>query len=167
MDKSEALEILPEQLIACAGVMVTAHDRIKHLERQARAATALLAQHEALYKDRPQWVKTTERMPPTEPNTDVEFIVAVRRQRKGKVYVFAATYLNAKILSGPELIDGVEPEDYDGPDTVQVTGWYTEFETDGDTCWWNIIDIGSGDEVIAWQALPALPSWAIRRQSEP
>lgn len=100
------------------------------------------------------WHAMADGAPPTEPGTDTEFIVAVKRQATGKTYVFAATYLNAMVLRRHENDESENESDF-----VTITGWYTERadDPDSDACWWNIIDIGSGDEVTHWMALPPEP----------
>jgi len=103
-----------------------------------------------------RWNRVSETgLPKTEPNTDTEFIVAVHRRAQNRVDRFAASFLNAKQLYSADEMGDINHDE----GTKPVTGWYTLVADDANTdaCWWNIIDDGSGDEVVAWMAMPPEP----------
>lgn len=96
------------------------------------------------------WVYTTESLPTVSNNNEKEFTIAVRRRHSGKVYVFAAYYLNEKLL---QTCEEDCPEE-----CAPFSGWYIERTSDGDcdTAWEPVLCIG--DEVIAWHEHPIFPA---------
>lgn len=97
------------------------------------------------------WIKCSDRLPDTPPDSDTSFIVAVRRAHNGVTYVFPAEWLNQKLLSTPDVD---EPED-----GLPYTGWHSiEAHADCEQYWEPLITPGTGDEVTHWQPLPAPPT---------
>jgi hypothetical protein len=97
-----------------------------------------------------EWTKCSDRLPETPVNSDTTFIVAVYRSRTDKTYVFAAEWLNEKLLNTD---DDEQPEE-----GTPFTGWYSlEPHDDFDEYWMPLIDAGSGDEVTHWQPMPSPP----------
>lgn len=95
------------------------------------------------------WISVKNGPPETSKNTDQEFIVACRRSN-GKTYVFAAHYLNEKLL----LTD----EDDCPEDGKPFTGWYIERECGGDyDTEWRLV-CADGDEITHYAPLPAAPT---------
>ena len=99
-----------------------------------------------------QWTRCSTRLPKTPANSDTTFIVAVKRARTGKTYVFTAEWLNEKLLNSED------PEPDDPEDGTPFTGWYSlEYHADYDQYWEPLIQNSSGDEVTHWQPLPKAP----------
>jgi hypothetical protein len=100
----------------------------------------------------PVWISVDERLPDVPRNDYKQFIIACRRKRSGKVYVFAAEYLNQMRL----LVEWPDDSQYDDIDDgcVPVTGWYTQTKNDPDydTSYEEVC--GDGDEVLAWASMP-------------
>jgi hypothetical protein len=97
----------------------------------------------------PGWVNVDERLPDVPANDYREFIVSCKRAN-GKSYVFAAHYLNQKMLPS-RWPDDDEPEE-----GLPCTGWHHEAEVDGDNVFTEACE--SGDAVTHWMQLPAAPS---------
>jgi hypothetical protein len=100
------------------------------------------------------WVDSRDRAPTVKPGNNKEFIVACRRAHNGKTYVFAADYLNAKLL--------FTDEDDCPEDGKPFTGWYYEMADDGDyeTAWHSVCS-QDGDEITHWMEMPAAPNNAV------
>lgn len=100
--------------------------------------------------------------PPVENGQEREFIVAVRRAHSGKIYSFAASYLNAAPLRYdycPKDKDGFCAECEDGCPT---TGWFVQTGDDGGTQY-NSLGLDKGDEFMGWRRVP---QWEDGRTSE-
>lgn len=98
------------------------------------------------------WIKCADRLPDTPTDSEQEFTIACRRS-SGKVHVFAAIYLNAKLL---QTMDDDCPED-----GKPFTGWYflrNDESGDFDTAYFPVCE--SGDEVTHWMPHPAAPQEA-------
>lgn len=95
------------------------------------------------------WVVAEGRLPEIPAGDSREFIIACQRGHNGKTYVFAAEYLNAKLL----LTD-----DDDCPeDGMPFTGWYQERDdSSGEYTAWNPV-CQAGDVVTHWMPLPPAP----------
>lgn len=99
-----------------------------------------------------RWIKCSDRLPETEKDSDTTMIVAVKRARNGKTYVFPAEWLNEKLLNNED------PQPDDPEDGLPFTGWYSlEPHSDFEQYWEPLIQSGSGDEVTHWQILPKAP----------
>lgn len=93
------------------------------------------------------WIEAST-TPDIPKGTEREFIVACRRAN-GKTYVFAACWLNARLL----FTDSDDcPEDGE-----PFTGWYQERAYDGDydTAW--LLVCNDGDVITHWMPLPESP----------
>lgn len=103
------------------------------------------------------WISVDERLPEVPKGDSREFIIACRRAN-GRTYVFAAEYLNAKLL----LTD-----DEDCPeDGKPFSGWYQERDDSSgeyDTCWNPVCQ--RGDVVTHWHELPKAPSIFLDQQT--
>lgn len=99
------------------------------------------------------WIKCSDRLPETPADTDTTFIVAMKRARNGKTYVFTTDWLNEKLLNKED------PEPDDPEDGTPFTGWYQlETHADYDQYWEPLVQPSSGDEITHWQPLPAPPA---------
>jgi len=96
-----------------------------------------------------KWIKCSERLPRTPADTDTTFLVAVKRAHNGKTYVFAAEWLNEKLLNR-------DCED-DPEDGVPFNGWHLEQTHDDFSEYFVPLIDTVGDEVTHWQALPRPP----------
>ena len=89
---------------------------------------------------------------------ETEFIVAVRRGHNGKVYSFAASYLNAYPLRYEYECpkgDGCSGEGCD--DGCPTTGWFYQTGEDGDSTQYNPLHLKDGDELVGWRNVPQWP----------
>lgn len=106
-------------------------------------------------------------IPPVRQRSEQEFIVAVRRASNGKVYSFAASYLNATPLQYDWGCPRGNDEDkckectYDGCPT---TGWYRLTGNDGDGGSYESLHMGAGDVLLGWRTVP---SWDETTLSQP
>jgi hypothetical protein len=92
--------------------------------------------------------------PPTEIGDSDEYIVAVYRARTGKVYTFAASYLNEHRLVYDDC-----PKDVPGgcvgcDDGCPTTGWFTQTGDDDMACRYERLGLYNGDRLMGWSALP-------------
>lgn len=92
--------------------------------------------------------------PAVKPGHEREFVVAVRRAHSGKVYSFAASYLNAAPLRYdycPKDKDGFCEECSD--DGCPTTGWFIR-TGDDDGTQYNRLHLDKGDEFMGWREIP-------------
>lgn len=133
--------------------------RQRHVTKQAEYAASLaercadrIDRLQAIRRETPsagRWLDATQHTPEVRPGTEREFIVACRRAT-GKTYVFAAYYLNQKLL----LTDADDCPD----DGLPFTGWHVERDDDGeyDSCWHPVCN--DGDTITHFQPLPGVPT---------
>lgn len=85
-----------------------------------------------------------------------EFIVAVYRQHSGKIYSFAASYLNGYPLNyrhgcpkkdTDEFCEGCE-------DGCPTTGWFTQVGEEDDGATFQTLGLQPGDKMMGWRTLP-------------
>lgn len=97
--------------------------------------------------------------PPIKRGEQKEFIVAVRRARSGKVYSFAASYLNAYPLEyrdGCPKGEGCSGEGCD--DGCPTTGWFLQVGDDCDGAMFHDLELRDGDEFLGWREVPQWPT---------
>lgn len=97
-----------------------------------------------------------DQVPPVKPGNNREFVVAIRRAKNGKVYSFAAYYLNAYRL---EYRDGCpDVESCPGPDQCDdgcpTTGWFTSIGDDDYDYLFQNLYLEKDDKVMGWCELP-------------
>lgn len=100
------------------------------------------------------WQEPTS-IPQIKPRTMREFVVAVYRQHSGKVYTFAATYLNAYGLvyeDGCPKGDGCEGACRD--DGCPTTGWFSQTGEEDDATTYYSLNLKDGDRLMGWRELP-------------
>jgi len=96
--------------------------------------------------------------PPVAHGSEGEFIVAVRRARNGKVYSFAATYLNGyRLRYEYECPDGEKCQTCD-EDGHPTTGWFRETGDDGEGSRYHAVSLDEGDEFLGWRNVPQWPT---------
>lgn len=107
------------------------------------------------------WRKGATVIPDIKPGHEAEFIVAVRRGHNGKVYSFAAMFLNAYPLNYEHGC----PRESDGCDGMQcedgcpTTGWFSlTGDDDGDGRMYHKLSIAEGDEFLGWRPVPQWPA---------
>jgi len=125
--------------------MYEAFQRGDSVERAHAAVMAAIGSPVSTEQAGDAWISVEDRLPGVLLNDNRQFIIACRRGRNGKTYVFAADYLNARELHNDE--DGA----------VALTGWYTESEHPEYNGWFEPV-CQVGDEVTHWMPLPAAPS---------
>lgn len=108
--------------------------------------------------DNEQW-QAPETTPQIELGAEKEYVVAVFRNLTGKVYSFAASYLNATPLRyewGCPHDDKVDPYACKlcTDDGCPTTGWYRLTGDDGDGGKYESIDLRDGDRMMGWRELP-------------
>jgi hypothetical protein len=96
-------------------------------------------------------------IPTMKPGNMKEFIVAVYRAHSGKVYTFAATYLNGYGLnyescpkgnaSPYEVCEGCE-------DGCPTTGWFSQTGDEDEGSTFHAMNMKDGDQLMGWQELP-------------
>lgn len=94
-------------------------------------------------------------VPAVEPGNCTEFIVAVERARNGKVYSFAASYLNAYPLT---YNDGC-PQGKDGfcdgcEDGCPTTGWFSDTGAEDEGRQYHSLSLADGDKFLGWRNIP-------------
>ena len=100
-----------------------------------------------------EWISVEERLPQVAEGDHEELIVCVRRGHNGKVYVFAARYLNKY----PLYSEYHEDADEDG--MLISTGWYdVKQHCEYDDWYSELIEPRSGDVITHWMPLPPPPS---------
>lgn len=93
-----------------------------------------------------------------------EFIVAVKRAHNGKVYSFAASYLNAYPLRYEYCPKG-EGRPCDGCENgCPTTGWFRLTGDDGDGRLYQQLELNEGDELLGWRDVP---QWSALAEKEP
>ncbi len=103
------------------------------------------------------WHPGTE-IPPVKKGSEAEFVVAVRRSMSGKVYSFAASYLNALPLNYEyECPKGNGCEGVGCDDGCPTTGWFYETGEDGEAHQYNDLHLKDGDELVGWRNIPQWP----------
>ena len=82
--------------------------------------------------------------------------MAVFRAHSGKVYSFAASYLNAVPLRYEDCPKGNEPHRCKecADDGCPTTGWYRLTGEDGDSGSYQGLDLRDGDKLMGWCELP-------------
>ena len=101
------------------------------------------------------WHDGTER-PPVNEGSECEFIIAVYRARTGKVYSFAATYMNAHRLQYDDCPKGKSGFCDDCEDGCPTTGWFTEIAED-DSSSFHSLSLDVGDQLKGWRHVPQWP----------
>lgn len=85
-----------------------------------------------------------------------EFIVAVRRAHNGKVYSFAADYLNACRLryeyGCPKESEGCRGDDCE--DGCPTTGWFSPTGDEDDGRTYHALSLRDGDKLVGWRDVP-------------
>lgn len=101
------------------------------------------------------------KIPPVSVGDMHEYVLAVLRNRTGKVYSFAATYLNAYPL---EYRDGCPFENERGKgcgkecdDGCPTTGWFEQTGSDDYASLFNSLELRDGDKIVGWAEIP---QWA-------
>lgn len=87
-----------------------------------------------------------------------EFVVAVKRAHNGKVYSFAASYLNAYPLRYEYECPKGEGCPRDGcEDGCPTTGWFRLTGDDGEGRLYQQLELNEGDELLGWRDVPQWP----------
>lgn len=105
-----------------------------------------------------QWQRASE-IPNVPRGNERQFIAAVRRAHSGKVYTFAASYLNGYQLvyeDGCPKGDGGEGNGCD--DGCPTTGWYEATGNGEDALTYEKLSLRKGDEFLGWCAVPSYPA---------
>lgn len=94
-------------------------------------------------------------IPPVERGREKEYVVAVFRQHSGKVYTFAASYLNAYPLVYQDECPNGDGCDGNGcDDGCPTTGWFRLTGDDGEAETYVSLNIRKGDRLMGWRELP-------------
>lgn len=96
--------------------------------------------------------KDGDAIPDVKPHNMKEFIVAVFRQHSGKVYSFAASYLNAYPLNYDDCICKSEHLHLD--DGCPTTGWFEQTDDDEFAYRFNSLNLKDGDRLMGWREIP-------------
>lgn len=96
--------------------------------------------------------------PPVKVGHQQEFIAAVFRTHSGKVYSFAASYLNAYPLEyRHECPKGDGCEGKGCEDGCPTTGWFIQTGEDDDSTQFHTLDLKDGDKFKGWRNVPQWP----------
>jgi hypothetical protein len=96
-------------------------------------------------------------IPPVPTGSLREYVLAVFRERTGKVYSFAACYLNAYPL---EYRDGCPNKNCKGEgcdDGCPTTGWFDETGDEDYSSLYNSLSLERGDKIMGWCEIPQWP----------
>jgi hypothetical protein len=98
--------------------------------------------------------RAPDEIPPVERGQEVEFIIAVQR-KSGKIYSFAASYLNTSPLRYEDGCPKGKDDICDGcEDGCPTTGWYSTTGDDGDGKRYDPLWLGPEDKIIGWRDVP-------------
>ena len=92
------------------------------------------------------------------PQVDVggmtEFVVAVYRAHSGKVYSFAATYLNGYRLNYQDCPKGKDKFCDECEEGCPTTGWFVQTGDDDDAIMFHGLSLKDGDALRGWRTIP-------------
>jgi|ERR1700721_1528999 len=84
-----------------------------------------------------------------------EFVIAIRRARTGKVYSFAASYLNEYPLNYNDCPQGNDHIcDACTEDGCPTTGWFEQTGADDEGAQFHPLSLSDGDQLLGWRNIP-------------